>query len=80
MKILVRNLDRNVTEAELQTMFAEFGTIDSCTLVLDKETNKSKGFGFVEMSDPTEANAAISKLHHKRIGKNAIKVKLAEDK
>ena len=46
MKILVRNLARTVTEAELLTLFQQYGTVESCALVMDAETGKSKGFAF----------------------------------
>ena len=50
MKILVRNLERTVTEAELLKLFQEYGTVETCTLVLDAATGKSKGFAFVAVS------------------------------
>lgn len=49
MKILVRNLDRSVTEAEVLELFKAYGKVESCVVVTDKDTGKSKGFGFVEM-------------------------------
>ena len=49
MKILVRNLARTSKEKELYVLFAAFGSVTECTLVLDKETGESKGFGFIEM-------------------------------
>jgi len=57
MKILVRNLARNTTEAELKNLFEPHGTIQSCTLVIDKATGVSKGFGFVEMPRQGDAKA-----------------------
>lgn len=60
MRLLVRNLTRNTSEAELKTLFANYGTVQSCTLVLDKDTGISKGFGFVEMPKPGEAKSAMS--------------------
>ena len=80
MKILVRNLDRMTKEAELKSLFEEFGAIQSCNLVIDKESKKSKGFAFVEMPKPGEAKAAIKNLNNKQIGDNRIRVKLAEEK
>ncbi|MGY0203869.1 RNA recognition motif domain-containing protein [Acinetobacter soli] len=53
MKILVRNLERTVTEAELLELFQQYGTVEACQLVLDAETGKSKGFAFVEKQSPT---------------------------
>jgi len=80
MKLLVRNLDRLTTEKELKGLFEEFGTVQSCNLVMDKEDNSSKGFGFVEMPKSGEAKIAIKKLNNKTIGDNKIRVKKAEDK
>lgn len=78
MKLLVRNLARTTTEAELQTMFKAFGEVQSCNLVLDKETGGSKGFGFVEMPKPGDAKAAIKNLNGKEIAGSKIRVKKAE--
>lgn len=79
MKLLIRNLDRTTTEEELRSLFKEFGSVQYCNLVLDKESGKSKGFGFVEMPKIDEAKAAIENLHMKSIGRNKIRVKIAED-
>jgi RNA recognition motif-containing protein len=75
MKLLVRNLDRNTTEAELRTLFEAFGKVQSCTVVMDVYTNKSKGFGFVEMPSPGESKAAVVNLNGKEVGSNRIRVK-----
>ena len=80
MKLLIRNLDRLTTEDELKKMFQEFGTVQSCDLVMDREDGTSKGFGFVEMPKSGEAKAAIKNLNNKTIGSNKIRVKKAEDK
>ena len=80
MKILIRNLDRATTEDELKNLFHEFGEVQSCDLVIDRETRQSKGFGFVEMPKGGEAKAAIKNLNNKTIGSNKIRVKKAEDK
>lgn len=80
MKLLVRNLDRATTQEELKDLFQEFGTIQSCNLVMDKESGASKGFGFVEMPKLGEAKAAIKNLNNKTVGSNKIRVKKAEDK
>jgi RNA recognition motif-containing protein len=78
MKLLVRNLSRSTTEQEINTLFAEYGTVVNCSLVLDQETNKSKGFAFVEMESEDQANAALNALHETRIAKNRIRVKIAK--
>lgn len=78
MKLLIRNLSRSTTEAEIQTMFEEYGDVQSCNLVLDKETGKSKGFGFVEMPKPGDAKAAMKNLNGKEVDGSVIRVKKAE--
>ncbi len=80
MKLLVRNLSRKTTEEELKILFSTFGKIQSCTLVLDKETKQSKGFGFVEMPNPGDAKAAVKNLNGKEVGGNKIRVKKSEDR
>ena len=80
MKLLIRNLTRNTTEAELKALFEPFGTVQSCSLVLDKDTGISKGFGFVEMPKVGEAKAAVKGLNGKDVGSSKIRVKKAEDK
>jgi len=80
MKLLVRNLSRNVSEAELLSMFEEIGTVQSCTIVLDTGTGRSKGFGFVEMPKPGDAKRAIKALNGKEIDSIKLRVKKAEEK
>lgn len=80
MKLLIRNLPRTTTEAELRALFAEHGAVQSCSLVIDKETGGSKGFGFVEMPKPGEAKAAIKLLNGLDIAGSKIRVKKAEAK
>ncbi|OAI04637.1 RNA-binding protein [Methylomonas methanica] len=78
MKLLIRNLPRTTTETELRAMFAEHGSVQSCSLVMDKDTNSSKGFGFVEMPKVGEAKAAIKTLNGLEMDGNRIRVKKAE--
>ena len=78
MKLLVRNLSRTTTEQEINTMFSAHGNVTECSLVLDQETGKSKGFAFVEMPDDSEAKSAIGALHETRVAKNKIRVKIAQ--
>lgn len=80
MKLLIRNLARSTTETELRSLFEPFGTIQSCTLVMDKETGSSKGFGFVEMPNQGDAKAAMKSINGKEIAGNKIRVKKAESK
>lgn len=78
MKILVRNLTRSITEKEIQALFEKYGSVESCNLVLDKSTRKSKGFAFVEMPKADEANRAIKDLNGKKFVNHPIRVKVAE--
>ena len=80
MKLLVRNLARTTTETALQALFEAHGTVQSCTLVLDKKSGVSKGFGFVEMPKQGEAKAAMKTLNGKGVDGNKIRVKKAEAK
>ena len=80
MKLLIRNLDRSTTEQELKGLFQEFGAVQSCDLVIDRDSGASKGFGFIEMPKTGEAKAAIKNLNNKTVGSNKIRVKKAEDK
>ena len=78
MKLLVRNLSRSTTEAALLKMFSEVGTVQSCNLVMDKATNKSKGFAFIEMPKVGEAKIAISRFNSSDLEGSKIRVKKAE--
>ncbi len=80
MKILVRSLDRAVKQAELLELFKPYGTVESCVIVMDEATGKSKGFGFVEMPNPREAIKAIKGLNTLKVKSQGIRVKAADDK
>jgi len=80
MKLLVRNIARNTTEASIRTLFESQGTVQFCNLVMDKETGSSKGFGFVEMPKKGEAKAAIKVLNGMELDGSKIRVKKAEEK
>jgi RNA recognition motif-containing protein len=80
MKLLIRNLARTTTEKELRALFEVYGKVQSCTLVLDKKTGLSKGFGFVEMPSPGESKAAMINLNGAEVGGNSIRVKKAQAK
>lgn len=80
MKLLVRNLAKATTEEKLLSLFKEHGNIQSCNLVLDKETGASKGFAFIEMPKVGEAKAAIKQLNGYKLAGNIIRVKKAEVK
>ncbi len=80
MKLLIRNLSRTTTEETLRKLFEVHGTVQSCTLVIDKESGRSKGFGFVEMPKPGEGKAAMKALNYKDIDGQKIRVKKAQPK
>lgn len=80
MKIIIRNLSRGTTEPELKALFTTFGEVQSCDLVMDKLSGKSKGFGFVEMPNTKHAKYAIKNLNDKTIASSRIRVKVAEEK
>ena len=64
-KLYVGNLSYNVSSSDLETLFSAFGTVASAQVIEDRETGRSKGFGFVEMSTDQEAQAAIQGLNEK---------------
>ena len=66
-KLYVGNLAYSMTDASLQERFAEFGAVQSANVMMDRDSGRSKGFGFVEMSTADEAQAAIRGLHGKSI-------------
>ncbi len=70
-KLYVGGLSYNTTDATLKETFAQAGTVESATIIIDKMTNRSKGFGFVEMSSEEEAQKAIEILNGKELdGRN----------
>lgn len=77
MKLLIRNLARSTTETELHALFEPYGRVQSCTLVMDKLSGRSKGFGFVNMPRPGEAKAAMKNLNRRELDGNRIRVKKA---
>jgi len=77
MKLLIRNLSRSTTEAELRALFEAYGRVQSCTLVMDKVSGLSKGFGFINMPSPGEAKAAVKNLNGLELAGNKIRVKKA---
>ena len=62
-KLYVGNLTYNVNETDLEALFTPFGTVQSAQVIVDRETNRSKGFGFVEMDTDAQAQAAIQGLN-----------------
>ena len=77
-KLYVGNLSFNTTTQDLETMFGELGTVQSANLIEDRETGRSRGFGFVEMSSKEEAASAISTLNGKEVDGRALTVNEAK--
>src|SRR6516164_11177528 len=67
-KLYVGNLTYGVTDRELEQLFAAHGTVQSAQVIMDRDTGRSKGFGFVEMGSDQEAQAAIAALSGKQVG------------
>jgi RNA recognition motif-containing protein len=78
MKLYVGNLSFDTSSNELQTLFAQAGTVESVSLIEDRETGRSRGFGFVEMSSSEEAATAIQKLNGQEVGGRALRVNAAK--
>ena len=79
-KLYVGNLSYEVSDGDLATMFAAFGTVQSAQIIMDRDTGRSKGFGFVEMSSDQEAQAAITGLNGKEVGGRSLTVNEARPK
>ena len=78
-KVYIGNLSFSTTEETLQNKFESFGTIESVSIIRDKNTQMSKGFGFVEMEDEIAANKAVSSLHGTMIDSRKVRVNIARD-
>jgi RNA recognition motif-containing protein len=79
LKLLVTKLPVKITEKDLLKMFQKIGKVIAHNIVMDKDTGRSKGFGFVEMPNDQEAGAAIKTLNGKLIGGRIIRVKTADN-
>src|SRR5207244_13195550 len=77
-KLYVGNLTYDVTDSGLEQMFAPHGTVQSAQVIMDRDTGRSKGFGFVEMGSDQEAQAAIAALNGKDSGGRALTVNEAK--
>ena len=77
-KLYVGNLSFNTSAQDLETMFAEAGTVQSASIIEDRETGRSRGFAFVEMSSAEEATAAIAALDGKEVDGRNLKVNEAK--
>ena len=80
MKLFVAGLPYDLDDAELEEIFEKFGTVNSAKVAIDKETGKSRGFGFVDMPDRTEAKDAMDSLNEISLGKKPLVIKEAEER
>ena len=78
MKLYVGNLSFDTTSNDLQTLFATAGTVESVSLIEDRETGRSRGFGFVEMQTKEEGAAAVEKFNGSELGGRPLKVNEAK--
>jgi RNA recognition motif-containing protein len=78
MNIYVSNLSFAVQDEDLRSYFAEYGEVTSAKIIMDKFTNRSRGFGFVEMNDDTAGNKAIAELDGAMVDGRAIRVNVAK--
>ncbi len=79
-KLYVGNLPYSVTDSDLQQMFEAYGAVQSAQVIMDRDTGRSKGFGFVEMGSDAEAQAAIAALNGKDSGGRSLTVNEARPK
>lgn len=77
-KIYVGNLSWNASDSDLEDLFSEYGEVLSAQIILDRETNRSRGFGFVEMADKEAASKAIATLNGSKWMERDLKVNVAE--
>jgi RNA recognition motif-containing protein len=80
MKLFVAGLPYDLDDAELEEIFEKFGPVKSAKVAMDKETGKSKGFGFVELQNEEDGNQAIELLNEISLGKKPLVVKKAEER
>jgi RNA recognition motif-containing protein len=80
MNMYVSNLSFHTSEDELKTLFGQFGAVSSAKVIMDRETGRSRGFGFVEMNSDAEAKEAIKNLNNKEIEGRAMSVSVAREK
>ncbi len=80
MNMYVSNLSFHTTDDSLRELFEKFGAVSSAKVITDRETGRSRGFGFVEMSADTEAKEAIQGLNNKEVEGRAMSVSVAKEK
>jgi cold-inducible RNA-binding protein len=77
-KLFIGGLSFSTSNERLREVFAQAGTVESATVVMDRETGRSRGFGFVEMATAAEADAAVKKLNGQEVDGRMLKVELAK--
>ncbi|CAN5443221.1 hypothetical protein BH11BAC3_BH11BAC3_28300 [soil metagenome] len=80
MNIYVSNLSFNTNDAELNELFSKFGTVSSAKVIMDRETGRSRGFGFVEMDSEDEGKDAMLGLNNKEVEGRAMSVSIAKER
>jgi RNA recognition motif-containing protein len=80
MNIFVGGIPYNSREEEIREQFERFGTVASCKIIIDRETGRSKGFGFVEMPNEDEAKKAVEALNDFEFGGKTLGVRIAEER
>jgi RNA recognition motif-containing protein len=80
MNMYVSNLSFHTTDEDLRKLFSEFGTVTSAKVITDRETGRSRGFGFVEMDSDQEANTAMKNLNNKEVEGRTMSVTVAREK
>ena len=78
MKLYVGNLSFSTSENDLQDLFGQFGAVESCRVITDRDTGRSRGFGFVEFSSEAEGRAAIDQMNGKQVDGRALTVNEAK--
>lgn len=78
--IYVGNLSFDTDSAQLEALFSQYGAITKAQVVMDRDSGRSRGFGFVEMASADEAQAAISALNNKEVGGRSLTVNLARER
>lgn len=79
-KVFVGNLSYNTTEDDLKEVFGAYGTLKEVTIIVDRETGRSRGFGFITFEDEKDATKAVDELNRSRLDGRTIGVEFAKDK
>ncbi|MDH6358584.1 RNA-binding protein [Parabacteroides sp. PF5-9] len=80
MNIYISNLSYGVSDADLNDLFNEYGEVSSAKVIMDRETGRSRGFGFVEMADDAQAQTAINELNNAEYDGKTISVSVARER